>query len=278
MNLIKQLRNEEQFSNTEKSILHYMLEHRHEISQLSARELAERTYTSSATVVRFCKRLGFRGYADFKVCFVAESMQTNIDEGEHSITNKDTVPSIIEKVTMIERNALQETKNDIDPAGLVRTAYLVDRAEAVDFYAIDNNQHIADIASYALLHVGKRSTSHHEATALYLQAMNSNKKQLAFLISRTGENRKLIDLADILRQRHTNIVLMTGERNSTLVQYAREVLLVATEHQFEELENFIFLTGAKFLTDMLFSVIMAHHYEEAAAQNELYGKLFSRSN
>lgn len=278
MKLMKQLRRHDQFSDSEKSIVKYLLENRGEVSELSARQLAERAFTSSATVVRFCQRLGFKGYADFKVRFVAESMQTNLDGEGRSITNKDTVLSVIEKVTSIETDALQETKTDLDPAAVVRAVYKLEKAVSVDFYAADNNLHVADIASYALLHVGKFSTVHHTFTSMYLQAMSSNHECLGVLISRTGENRKLVEIAQVLKKRRTPIVLLTAEKDTTLVRMSDVVLWVATEHKFNELENFVFLTGAKFLIDILFSMLMTHHYDAAVAQNKLYGRIFSKSN
>ena len=53
-------------SKTEKKIAKYMIEHPDEILSSSVEELAQATGTSGATIVRFCRTIGFRGFMDFK--------------------------------------------------------------------------------------------------------------------------------------------------------------------------------------------------------------------
>ncbi len=94
MKLLKMMQEKEKFSPTEWLIVKYLLENYRELPELSARQLAEKTYTSSAAVVRFCQKLGLKGYAEFKVRFLAEAMQGVGQAGKKSITNKDTILSI----------------------------------------------------------------------------------------------------------------------------------------------------------------------------------------
>lgn len=279
MKLLKMMQERNRFSPTEQLIVDYVMANYQEIPDLSARQLAEKAYTSSAAVVRFCQRLGLKGYADFKLRFVAEAMQSGLQaEKSHAITNKDTILTAIDKVTGIEMGALRETRNDLDPAVIMRTVYWIEKADCVDFYALDNNLHIADMASYSFLHAGKFSTAHHAATELYLQAVSTVKGRVAFLISRTGENRRLIDIAKVLKERHCKMLLITAARESTLSSMAEETICVATEHHFNELENFVFLLGAKYIIDILFSVLLARNYDLALERNAAYGKAFSKSN
>lgn len=53
-------------SESEKKIADYILKTEFENGVGSINELAAATETSSATIVRFCKTLGFKGYAEFK--------------------------------------------------------------------------------------------------------------------------------------------------------------------------------------------------------------------
>jgi Transcriptional regulators len=280
MRLLKALRENECFSPTEQIIVDYLFKNYREVAYLSVRQLAEKTYTSSAAVVRFCQKLGLKGYAEFKIKFVAEAMRDMVrgNDGSNSITNKDDILSIIDKVTRIEVDAIQETRRDTDPAVIMRAVQLLDHANHIDFYAIGNNLHIADLAGYCFLHAGKFYTTHHAANELYLQAISSPKQNVAFLISRTGENRRLLELAEILKKRETKIMLLTAARESSIGRLADEVLCVATEKNFNELGSMVFLVGAKYMVDILFSVLMARHYDTTLTKNEFYEKIFSSLN
>ena len=175
-------------------------------------------------------------------------------------------------------DALQETRNDTKPAAIVRTVHFLEQAAHIDFYALDNNLHIADLASYSFLHAGKLSTVHHQGNAQYLQAITAPKDHIAFFISRTGENRRLVEIAELLQERKCKMLLLTAVQESTLSRLASETLCVATENQFNELGNFVFLVGAKYMIDILFSVLLARHYDTSLQRNEFYEKFFSNSN
>lgn len=48
-------------------VYNFIVEHTDEISKMSIQELAQRTHVSTTTVLRFCRSLGFAGYAEFKL-------------------------------------------------------------------------------------------------------------------------------------------------------------------------------------------------------------------
>ena len=53
-------------SGAEQGALRYLLEHSEEIPQLSVKELSQRSFSSAATIVRLCRKLGFEGYRDLQ--------------------------------------------------------------------------------------------------------------------------------------------------------------------------------------------------------------------
>ena len=73
--LLKKLQNKEMLSSTEMIVSDYLIENYRDLPKLSTRELAKRTFTSSAAIVRFCQKLGFEGYTDFKLSFMIEMMK-----------------------------------------------------------------------------------------------------------------------------------------------------------------------------------------------------------
>ena len=72
MSIMTQLEFELDFSSSEKTIAKYILDNGEDILNLSVKELAKQTYTSPATIVRLCRKLGLNGYGDFKIKYSAE--------------------------------------------------------------------------------------------------------------------------------------------------------------------------------------------------------------
>ena len=276
MKLLKVLQDRKRFSITEQSVIDYALAHPEEISGLSARQLGERAFTSSAAVIRLCQKLGLSGYAEFRVRFASEVVR-DLAEGrtlDKSITNKDTIRSIMDKVARIEADALEETRSGVDPAIIMRTTFLLEHAEHIDFYAQDNNIMLAQFASYCFMHAQKYSTVHTMTNIQYLQSLSTPATHVAFIISRTGENRQLIEMARNLRKQKNSIILLTSVEKSTLTGLADEVINVASADNFNELGSVVFLVGAKYIMEVLFGTLMAHHYQKALTMNEIYQQMF----
>ena len=56
-----------QLTNSEKKVADYVLRHRIDVQYMSISELAEECTVADATISRFCRRLGYKGYNAFKL-------------------------------------------------------------------------------------------------------------------------------------------------------------------------------------------------------------------
>lgn len=63
---------QKQASASEKNIIDFLLGEMEEASELSVHELARKSFTSPSTVIRLCKKIGFRGYKEFRKAFLYE--------------------------------------------------------------------------------------------------------------------------------------------------------------------------------------------------------------
>ena len=224
MRLLKAMHETERFSSTEQNIVDYILAHPAEIADLTTRELAEKTFTSPAAVFRLCQKLGLKGYNEFKLKFISEV--NRVAEGGRSIihrpiTEKDSTEDIVRKIAAIEVEAIEETKNELDMATL----------------------------DPAVLHTAMNSQ--------FAQAQYSDKTHLAILISRTGENRRLIRTAQILAKRHVPIVLLSISKDAPLARYADEFLYVANTIEYLDFGGTVFSVGVRYIMDVLFSIVLS---------------------
>lgn len=72
MIILKELKNFVNGTSSELDIKNYILEHPEDIERMSARELGKATFTSAASVTRFCRKLGYKGYPEFRFKFISE--------------------------------------------------------------------------------------------------------------------------------------------------------------------------------------------------------------
>lgn len=257
-NLVEQLQAKEGFSPSECILADFLLENFRLLAGMSTRQLAKETYTNSAAIVRFSQKLGFGGYTEFKVQFLAEMMERirNPQVTDFSMTDRDTVQSLMDKVTGLEVEALRSTRGMLDAAQFMRALAMLSKAQHIDFYAMDENLNIAQMAASGFLMANKGATVHPAMTMQYLSAAGMQKGHVGFFISRTGENRMLIDIAHLLRLRSVPRLLITSAPSSTLASLADVTFPVATVDTMEKLGPRIFLLGAKYVMDLLFAVLM----------------------
>lgn len=280
MRLLKAMRETKNFSLTEQSIIQYILENPRSVVDLSIRELAEKTFTSPAAIFRLCKKLGLKGYTEFKIKFTSEANRTlefEKPQGERPITNQDTARSIVKKMAALEIEAIEETKNEMDMAQLVRVSLWLDQARQIDLYAFDENLYIAQMTSYNFLQIGKTVVVNPAANSQYMQALTSEPKtHVAILLSRTGENKRLIDIAKILKKKKVQMILLTPAKDSTLVKLCDEFLYVANTEEFLDMGGLIFSAGVRYYQDVLFGLLLSKHYEQVENIYDCFENIFGR--
>lgn len=72
MSILFDLQKKENFTEAESAAAQYILDHLEEIADLNIGEIADQSHTSNATIIRLCRRLGTKGYRDFRISLLRE--------------------------------------------------------------------------------------------------------------------------------------------------------------------------------------------------------------
>lgn len=94
-------------------------------------KMAELTSTSEATINRFCKKLGFKGFNSFKIALAQESFYNTMhDGGDHGGD-----AGYIDKVGRSYRTMLINTAAMLDEDAIIRVVACLEEARAVHIFA-----------------------------------------------------------------------------------------------------------------------------------------------
>ena len=276
INELNELKRMNKLTSTEQGIVNYILTNPEELEKISSRQLAELTYTSPATVVRICQKLGFSGYSEFKIKYLQEVYQTpRMDQINRTnpITSEDSLHRIVNKVAALEITAIEQTKKGIDLDQLNRVSELLNQAMCIDFYAFDNNLHLAKNACSHFLYAGKQAIIHDSSNAQFMQAFASVEGHVAIIISRTGENPMLYRIATILCEKKIPLLVLTESRHSSLAKISTEHLYLYNVHRFTDMGTILFQTSVQYLFDLLFAILFSRNFENSVKQNEMYEEI-----
>ena len=276
INELNELKQMNKLTSTEQGIVNYILTYPEELEKISSRQLAELTYTSPATVVRICQKLGFSGYSEFKIKYLQEVNQTPMMDQinrTNPITSEDSLHRIVNKVAALEITAIEQTKKGIDLDQLNRVSELLNQATCIDFYAFDNNLHLAKNACSHFLYAGKQAIIHDSSNAQFMQAFASVEGHVAIIISRTGENPMLYRIATILCEKKIPLLVLTESRHSSLAKISTEHLYLYNVHRFTDMGTILFQTSVQYLFDLLFAILFSRNFENSVKQNEMYEEI-----
>jgi len=101
-------------SEKERSIANLILNDPERIIHSTISEIAEDLGVADATVFRFCKRIGFKGYQAMKITIASELSSPIINDIHEKITEDDDEKTIVTKVFKSNIRTLEDTLQVID--------------------------------------------------------------------------------------------------------------------------------------------------------------------
>ena len=271
MRLLKTLSEREKFSAVEQNIIKYILDNPKEIVNMSIRELANKTFTSSAAIFRLCQKCGLKGYTEFKIKFISEVNRTSDFENDElekpirdlhrPINGKDDVKSVVRRMAFLQIEAIEETKNEINYKQLERVADMMNAAGQIVFFGFDLNYYISQYTVYHLVRTGKPAVVYETVNNQVAKAVMFKKEDVAILISRTGENKNLIRISQVLKRKGAKIILLSASRDTSLDKLCDEFIYIANVIDYLSMGGVIFSVGCRYILDVLFGILFSKNYK-----------------
>ena len=106
------------FSKSEKAIADYILANPDRAATYSSKELACASCTSPATVVRFCRKLGFSGFPELKMS-MSQKWISSSENDPLNVDVDDPVSVIMQKVIVLNKKVIEGLAMTIDEEALI---------------------------------------------------------------------------------------------------------------------------------------------------------------
>lgn len=265
--ILEKLKEELNFTNHEKEVAHYILENMEKIPEMSTAQLAQANFTSKATIVRFIRKLGLPGYQEFKLKLVEEINQKNrigqllVNE---PITDKSSYSDIINTLPMLYDKAVTNTRLSLDKNRMKRINHVLQGAACIDLYGTGISYILAQSAAFKFSTLGLECSAYESINGHYLAA-RKNKKTIAFLISFTGANNAVTQMAQYLREATNNYVVgILGPYNDVIREYCHEVVEIPNRDSLLSLDVITSFSATTYVLDIFFSLLLSSRYEEHA--------------
>ena len=272
MSLLQDMKKHKNLTEREQDIRRFIMEHPEKIEEMSSRELGHATFTSAASVTRFCQKLGTKGFPEFKLQLVRELQYGTAEEEIVTMSERENVVTMVRKATQVQKQAIEETKKELSYSQLVKVGRMIAEASCVDFYVYDMNVYLADYGCSLFFHAGKVANVHSATNIQGLHAAMPADGHIAIVISHTGRNERLAEIAGLLRKGGTKVIVISAVRDGIIAKQADEFLYAAGSGKVEEFWSSMFFASGKYLLDILYGMEFSRKYDENLALNNKYEK------
>lgn len=236
-------------SDLEAKVLEHMIAHQDEIANSTLTEFAKHCFVSTATVSRTCKKLGYKGYLEFQYAYSDYKKAANGSLENYSGTN-----DYLNKV-------IQDMNASVDAFKEGKIREIVDQllvSEIVEIFGVGRTYSVCREGATKLTFAGRIASARSDwdeqrSTAKYL-----SEKDLAILVSISGETQEIITCAQILKENNVPTIGIIGSNQTTLEGLtACSIIINMTPVYINEIDM-----SSHFLISILFDAISIAYMEE----------------
>ena len=206
------------FSKSDKRIADYLLEHPGAVDAETASSIAEKVGTSPATVVHFCRKLGFKGLTDMKNSAAytnyIESSTTDMD-----LKKGDDAETVTNKVLQYMKMVLDQLKLSLEPELLQKAADKLADANHVVILAEGGSGTIARAAYDIFLKLAIPCRIVDDIMFQIMEISMMDENDVLFLILNSGRTYNVLQNASYAKQRGIYTIGVVGTKGTPLSKY-----------------------------------------------------------
>ncbi|MCT3402525.1 MurR/RpiR family transcriptional regulator [Lactobacillus helveticus] len=267
MNILDRLKDSDDFTESEIEIATFILKNTDLVLHSSISKLAFYTYSSPATIVRFCKKLNCNGYKDFKLVLSCDFLNnvnaiktTNFDL---PFDSSDSTPAIARKIEQLNIDIISETRRNLDYNQLDLAVKILTHARKVLGIGVSDSFLRLKDFQLKLLKIGINLELIDYQAEQYHLANMAGKGDAAVIISNSGVTAEIVNDAQILVSKGADIIAVTSNPNSQLAKLATVTLLIPeNSKRGEKISNISSQSSIDYVLNVLYSCWFQTNYRK----------------
>jgi DNA-binding MurR/RpiR family transcriptional regulator len=201
-------------------------------STRSIGEVAVAAATSTTTVVRFYRRIGYQRFQDLRLDLTREVLRerlahADIDAVQTDIDPNDSLDEIVAKVAVFETLSISDTSHVLDPGHLREAVGLVAAADRVDLFGVGASSIVSLDLQRKLSRIGRTAIEWPDAHSGWTAAATLHDRSVAIAISHSGATEDTVRFLEIASAQDAATIAITNHADSPLARAAQVVLLTA---------------------------------------------------
>ncbi|WP_338449723.1 MurR/RpiR family transcriptional regulator [Niallia oryzisoli] len=246
----------EKFTSSEAELALYIIHNPDEISQLSISQIARKIHISPATITRFCQKISFSGFNEFK-----HELKRYIDLRNKPIFNSDIKDiDYFAKLYQNHIDIIENTFRKITYFDIQRAVTLLNAAKKVHVYGIGNSGIASQEFKWKFFRIGVNVESITDPHQAAMDAALSTESSLVIGISVSGNTKEVINAVKIAKQQGATILAITSQKESELARLSDLTLAVTSKSNMHMGQNISPSLPLFLLFDLIYTDFVAKDY------------------
>jgi DNA-binding MurR/RpiR family transcriptional regulator len=204
-------------TDVDKKIADYINENKESISKLSVSELSKKSNVSSASIVRFSRKLGYSGFGELKI-EIAKDLTLNSKDYSYIVKDSDVgINNIVNNITNKSIETITNTTrlNELDT--IEKAIEEIINSKNVYIFGVGASSLVALDLQQKLLRINKPAITFLDSHTQLMVSSNLNKDDIAISISYSGKSKEVIKSIENAKINGTKCISITkyGENDLT---------------------------------------------------------------
>ena len=265
--LLKQIVHFKKFTTTEQIIANYILENTTLMENISIQELAKRTFTSNASIIRFVQKLGIKGFKEFRIQLLKSLEQLDLEAEINPnipFEGNSSLMKISEDIMHLSQQAIKETYHLLNEAQLMQMTKHLYHAKRIFLFASGDSQIRAESFQNKLWKINKYAILAKDREEWALNAANLLIDDCAFFISYDAKSANDLFAAQMIKERGIPILLLTSFPDSELGKLSDVIITVSRLEttETEKIATYSSQAAFEYILNVLFSTLYQREYQE----------------
>ncbi|MDA3624424.1 MurR/RpiR family transcriptional regulator [Saccharopolyspora oryzae] len=212
---------------SEQRVAEVLLARPKEVVDWSVADLAAAASTSSATAVRACQHLGFRGFQQLRL-LLARDIGAGAQQAEPEFSPEDPPEAVASAVFSAVSSAVSAGMSTIDADALARAADRMTAARRILFVGNGGSSFVAQAAAFRFAAAGFPADAPVDAVTQQITARLLAPEDLCVAVSSSGANELTVRAAEAAQKAGAGMIGVTGFARSPLASVSDIVLVTGT--------------------------------------------------
>ena len=238
---------------SERKTADYVLKNRDRSQYLSIGELAEESGVAEATVSRFCRRLGYKGYNAFKLAIANAGAPKPAAASDKPIRDSDDPIELARKLYAVESEAMLQTLSLLRPAELDKAVTILRNARKVLCMGQGGSMILASEAAHLFSVCEGKYVPVSDSHMQIIASAPLTEADAVLFFSYSGATKDMMETLTVVREQGAKTILITRFPRSPGAALADVVLQCGSNESPLEHGSVPARIAQLFLLDILFT-------------------------